>query len=111
MVCRLFTRLAPTRDAAEHGSEGGQLMSMEPPQKRFKVTLVIEAWDWQDVLHEAESVVDHIREHGPACSSVMGGGSVSHSVRVQVDDVITREQWVSDLNAYLAECKAERESP
>lgn len=82
---------------------------MEPPQKRFKVTLVIEAWDWEDVIRETENLAMHLEGHGPACTSVMGGGSVSHTVSIKQDDAITREQWVLDLNAYLAERKAERE--
>jgi hypothetical protein len=80
-------------------------MPMKPPQKRFKVTLVIEAWDWEDVVRETENLAMHLEDHGPVCASVMGGGSVSHTVRVEKDEDITRERWASDLDDYLESLK------
>ena len=103
-------------DARGRPTPGGEertadrLMPMEPPQKRFKVTLTIEAWQWKDVLQEIEELHAHLGDHGSECRSVMGGGSRSHVVNVRVDHDITEDQWAQRLDAYLAERKAERET-
>lgn len=76
---------------------------MDKPHKRFRVTLKIEAWKWEDVVRELEWLRFHLESHGSECNSVMGGGSRSHTVQVEEDPDMTEEQWERDLDAYI-EC-------
>lgn len=49
---------------------------MEPPkQRRFRITITVDADEWHLAARELERVTDHVVDHGPVCNSVSGGWS------------------------------------
>lgn len=83
-----------------------ELHEIVRPKRCYTLTIEIGADTWQDVVHDLLDLARHIPDHGPACSSVMGGPSGGHIVTVEHRPEQTHERYIEQLNAYLEQRKA-----
>lgn len=78
----------------------------ERPRRTFELDLHVDGDSWKDVLRELLYLAHHIEEHGPECTSVGGGYSTGHRVKVRHDPEMTGDLFREHLAVYLARLDA-----
>lgn len=93
----------------ERDEARAKLPRTDLPRRAYVLTIKVDGHAWDDAMREMEEMFWHVRDHGPECSSVGGGGSAGHVVTVNHDPSITPERHGEWLNEWLDARKDERE--
>lgn len=73
------------------------------PHRTFELDVHVDGDLWDDVIRELHHLARHIEQHGPECSSVGGGYSTGHIVRIRHDPEMTGDRYRDLLEKYLEE--------
>lgn len=78
-------------------------MPLPIPKHRHELTLSLGAHTLDELQHALQNIAIELREHGNV--SVSGSPSAAGHFEHVVDVNQTREKYVEQLEAYLADCK------
>lgn len=79
----------------------------KPPLPAFTVEISVGACDWDTLTHRLVEAAEHVRECGPSCKLVWGGGGTHGHVRMAQRDV-TEAQYEAELKQWF---DSERAAP
>lgn len=71
------------------------------PQRAYHITIDIGADTMDELMIELRRFVGHIQEHGLLSSMVSGGTSCGGWIRFDVDEAMTHDRYVEDLEVWL----------
>lgn len=97
---RIATERRPRRRPQGRGGWG--VSNNERPRRRYTLQIEIGADTWDAVIGDLHYLAGHIEQHGPACSGVMGGSDVGHTVTAIEDPQQTHERYFEQLDAWIA---------
>lgn len=81
------------------------------PRRCYTLSIEIGADDWAGVMSDLKHIVDHIKECGERCSSVMGGPSSGYIVNIHHDPGMTHDRYFEILDAYIFDDAKKAEWP
>jgi hypothetical protein len=80
------------------------------PRRRFTVEIEVSGDSWEHVQRGLQDLLPHIEDHGPQCSSVSGGYSSGHWIRVTENPEMTPQKYRAEVESYVAGLKAQKET-